>query len=82
MQNLTNLSPDTFWNGESVLSETNEEHFGAQCTQSNWRSTSAEKDGKLKCIKGNEHKYKREYEMKERQPVYQHEIQQEEEEEN
>jgi hypothetical protein len=82
MQNLTNLSSDTFWNGESVLSEINEVKFGAQRTQRNRRSTSAKKNGKLKRLKRNEHKYKREYEMRERQPVYQHEIQQEEEEEN
>jgi hypothetical protein len=80
MQNLTNLSSDTFWNWESALSETNEVKFGAQRTQSNSKSMTSKKDGKLKHLKRNEHNSKREYEMRERQPVYQHETQQEEEE--
>jgi hypothetical protein len=62
----------------NVLSETDEVKFGAQRTQSNLKGTSSKKDGKLKRPKRNEHNYKREYEIRERQPVYQHETQQEE----
>jgi hypothetical protein len=73
------LSSDTFWNCRSAPSETNEVKFGIEHTERNWKGTSAKKGGKLKRLKRNEHKYKREYEMRKRQPVYQHEKQQEEE---
>lgn len=69
MQNLTNFSSDTFCNCKSALSETNEVQLGIAHSESNCKGTSAKKDGKLKRLKGNEHKYKREYEMRKRQPV-------------